>query len=50
MNKLTKGVTVLGLLASICITVNAQTREYTVADAHSHNDYKQYLSKAKRLK
>jgi alkaline phosphatase len=40
MNKLTKGVTVLGLLASICITVNAQTREYTVADAHSHNDYK----------
>jgi alkaline phosphatase len=39
-NKFIKGITLLALLASTGITVNAQTREYTVADAHSHNDYK----------
>ena len=40
MNKLSKGITLLVLLANAAITVNAQSKIYTVADAHSHNDYK----------
>jgi alkaline phosphatase len=40
MNKLTKQITLLALLASAGITANAQIKAYTVADAHSHNDYK----------
>ncbi|WPU91901.1 alkaline phosphatase [Mucilaginibacter sabulilitoris] len=40
MNKLIKGTTVLGLLLGISITSYAQKQSYTVADAHSHNDYK----------
>lgn len=40
MNKFKKGVTVLGLLIGTCTAANAQVKSYTVADAHSHNDYK----------
>jgi len=39
MNKFTKIITVLGVLANSSLTINAQTKTYTVADAHSHNDY-----------
>lgn len=40
MNKFKKGVTVLGLLIGTWTAANAQVKSYTVADAHSHNDYK----------
>ena len=41
MNNFTKAVTILGALAITGISANAQqTKTYTVADAHSHNDYK----------
>lgn len=40
MNKLIKGTTLLGMLLGVSITSNAQKQSYTVADAHSHNDYK----------
>ncbi|MDN5289089.1 MAG: alkaline phosphatase [Mucilaginibacter sp.] len=40
MNKLSKGIILLALLANAGITANAQSKMYTVADAHSHNDYK----------
>src|ERR1700754_1208322 len=40
MNKFTKIITILGVLANSSLSINAQTKTYTVADAHSHNDYK----------
>ncbi|WP_184543163.1 alkaline phosphatase [Mucilaginibacter sp. FT3.2] len=40
MKKSTKIITLVGLLLSSCAAVNAQIKTYTVADAHSHNDYK----------
>jgi alkaline phosphatase len=40
MNKFTKIITVLWVLANSSLTISAQTKTYTVADAHSHNDYK----------
>ncbi|MDN3547772.1 alkaline phosphatase [Mucilaginibacter aquaedulcis] len=39
MNKLTRIITIVGVLANSGLTANAQTKAYTVADAHSHNDY-----------
>lgn len=40
MNKFTKRFTLLALLIGTGAVVNAQGKAYTVADAHSHNDYK----------
>ncbi|NHA02308.1 alkaline phosphatase [Mucilaginibacter sp. HC2] len=42
MNNFTKAITILGALAITGISAHAQTpiKTYTVADAHSHNDYK----------
>jgi len=38
--KSTKIITLLAFMVTINLSVNAQIRVYTVADAHSHNDYK----------
>lgn len=40
MKKSTTLITLAALLANAGLTVNAQVKNYTVADAHSHNDYK----------
>jgi len=40
MKKSTTLITLAALLASTGFTANAQVKNYTVADAHSHNDYK----------
>lgn len=40
MKKSTKIITLVGLLVSSYAAVNGQIKTYTVADAHSHNDYK----------
>ncbi len=40
MKKCTPIITFITLLSAVFATVNAQIKPYTVADAHSHNDYK----------
>jgi alkaline phosphatase len=40
MKKSTTLITLAALLASAGLKLNAQVKNYTVADAHSHNDYK----------
>jgi alkaline phosphatase len=40
MAKSIKATTLVTAFLSICMTAGAQVKTYTVADAHSHNDYK----------
>src|ERR1700761_4691536 len=40
MNNFLKHAALPGILICLFSVANAQTKNYTVADAHSHNDYK----------
>ena len=40
MNNFFKGIALVAVLTNFSVTTHAQVKVYTVANAHSHNDYK----------